>query len=523
MRGPSGASQGRGEPTVLAIECFVKGVPFPVQGRGSALRCPSSCLALGSDPPAALSAALLSAALLSAALLSAALLSAALLSAALLSAALLSAALLSAALLSAALLSAALLSAALLSAALLSAALLSAALLSAALCCWLPQQPFLSVTPTPERSQAPGSHTPRRTRSPWGAPLVQSPCVSWISHEPRPASPPETKEGADRPSPCRKSLSQPVCVALHPVPVALSQPVCMAPPPVSMALSQPVCVVLPPIPVALPPVPVTLSQPVPVVLPPIPVALPPSLWPCPSVSAWPCPPRPRGPAPIPVAPHPRGPVPRPRDPVPACSCGPAPHPRGPAPVPVALSQRVCRKPKITASRKLLLKSLMLARAKECWDQELEEREAEKKRYLAERVPALQTRGLSLSALQDLCRDLHAKVEVVDEERYDIEAKCLHNTREIKDLKLKVLDLRGKFKRPPLRRVRVSADAMLRALLGSKHKVSMDLRANLKSVKKEDTEKERPVEVGDWRKNVEAMSGMEGRKKMFDAAKSPTTQ
>lgn len=95
--------------------------------------------------------------------------------------------------------------------------------------------------------------------------------------------------------------------------------------------------------------------------------------------------------------------------------------------------------------------------------------------------------------------------------------------QIKDLKLKVLDLRGKFKRPPLRRVRVSADAMLRALLGSKHKVSMDLRANLKSVKKEDTEKERPVEVGDWRKNVEAMSGMEGRKKMFDAAKSPTSQ
>ncbi|XP_032510263.1 troponin I, slow skeletal muscle isoform X1 [Phocoena sinus] len=199
------------------------------------------------------------------------------------------------------------------------------------------------------------------------------------------------------------------------------------------------------------------------------------------------------------------------------------HPRRPRKVPPHRRHAGRRKPKITASRKLLLKSLMLAKAKECWEQEHEAREAEKSRYLAERIPALQTRGLSLSALQDLCRDLHAKVEVVDEERYDIEAKCLHNTREIKDLKLKVLDLRGKFKRPPLRRVRVSADAMLRALLGSKHKVSMDLRANLKSVKKEDTEKERPVEVGDWRKNVEAMSGMEGRKKMFDAAKSPTSQ
>lgn len=46
-----------------------------------------------------------------------------------------------------------------------------------------------------------------------------------------------------------------------------------------------------------------------------------------------------------------------------------------------------------------IQSLMLAKAKECWEQEHEEREAEKARYLAERIPTLQTRGLSLSALQ----------------------------------------------------------------------------------------------------------------------------
>ncbi|NP_001096486.1 troponin I, slow skeletal muscle isoform X1 [Xenopus tropicalis] len=182
-----------------------------------------------------------------------------------------------------------------------------------------------------------------------------------------------------------------------------------------------------------------------------------------------------------------------------------------------------RKSKISASRKLLLKSLMLAKAKEAWDQDHINTQEEKERYLSERVPQENYHGLSLAALQELCRDLHEKVGIVDEERYDIEVKVNHNTREIQDLRMKVLDLRGKFKRPALRRVRVSADAMLRALLGSKHKVSMDLRANLKSVKKEDTEKERPVEVSDWRKNVEAMSGMEGRKKMFDAAKSPPAQ
>ncbi|XP_026022798.1 troponin I, slow skeletal muscle-like [Astatotilapia calliptera] len=177
-----------------------------------------------------------------------------------------------------------------------------------------------------------------------------------------------------------------------------------------------------------------------------------------------------------------------------------------------------RKSKISASRKLMLKSLMVAKAKEELEQEIVEKDEQKAKFLEEKAPPIRTGGLSLAELRILCEELHTRIDVVDEERYDIEAKVLHNTREIKDLNIKVLDLRGKFKRPNLRRVRVSADAILRSLLGSKHKVSLDLRANLKSVKKEDTEKEKTVEVSDWRKNVEAMSGMEGRKKMFDAAK-----
>lgn len=102
---------------------------------------------------------------------------------------------------------------------------------------------------------------------------------------------------------------------------------------------------------------------------------------------------------------------------------------------------------------------MLAKAKEEWDQEIVDKQAEKERYLSERITPLRTSGLSLSQLQvflrseggarslgawrgiahcspvalvpqDLCRELHEKVEIVDEERYDIEAKCNHNTREV---------------------------------------------------------------------------------------------
>ncbi|KAA0715206.1 Troponin I, slow skeletal muscle [Triplophysa tibetana] len=163
--------------------------------------------------------------------------------------------------------------------------------------------------------------------------------------------------------------------------------------------------------------------------------------------------------------------------------------------------------------------LLLQRAIDELEQEKVSRDEEKVRYLAEKMQPLQTTGLSMDELQKLCQQLHAKVDVVDEERYDFEAKVNKNNRDIHELHLKVQDLGGKFKKPALRKVRVSADEMMRALLGSKHKGSMDLRANLKSVKKEDIKQEKVMssEVGDWRKNVEAMSGMEGRKKMFDAA------
>uniref|UniRef100_A0A8D2ZMR0 Troponin I, skeletal, slow c n=1 Tax=Scophthalmus maximus TaxID=52904 RepID=A0A8D2ZMR0_SCOMX len=133
------------------------------------------------------------------------------------------------------------------------------------------------------------------------------------------------------------------------------------------------------------------------------------------------------------------------------------------------------------------------------------REEEKVRYLEEKLAPLQMTALNVDDLQNLCKQINVKV--------------IKNYRDIHELKLKVQDLGGKFKKPALRKVRVSADEMMKALFGSKNKESMDLRANFKSVKKEDIKQEKELtnEMGDWRKNVEAMSGMEGRKKMFDAA------
>ncbi|XP_030578400.1 troponin I, fast skeletal muscle-like isoform X2 [Archocentrus centrarchus] len=146
------------------------------------------------------------------------------------------------------------------------------------------------------------------------------------------------------------------------------------------------------------------------------------------------------------------------------------------------------------------------------EEEAQEAETEKMQYMEEHCPALSIPGCTQD-LQELCRKLHKQIDLVDEERYDMDIKVTKSNKEIYDLKLKIQDLNGRFKKPVLKKVRMSADAMLAALLGSKHKVSMDLRANLKQVKKEVKDEEK--QTGDWRKNIEDKTGMGGRKKMFE--------
>ncbi|NP_991138.2 troponin I type 2a (skeletal, fast), tandem duplicate 3 isoform X1 [Danio rerio] len=168
--------------------------------------------------------------------------------------------------------------------------------------------------------------------------------------------------------------------------------------------------------------------------------------------------------------------------------------------------------KMTSSRRHHLKSLVLSITKGLLEKEVVDTAAAKEAYMAENCAPLSMPS-STQDLQELCKKLHQQIDKVDEERYDLESKVGKAAKEIEDLKIKVVDLQGKFKKPALKKVRLSADQMLQALLGSKHKVSLDLRANLKQVKKE--VKEEAADVGDWRKNIEDKAGMGGRKKMFE--------
>ncbi|XP_028287713.1 troponin I, fast skeletal muscle-like [Parambassis ranga] len=167
--------------------------------------------------------------------------------------------------------------------------------------------------------------------------------------------------------------------------------------------------------------------------------------------------------------------------------------------------------KMTSSRRHHLKSLVLQIAATWLEEEANEIAATKEAYMAENCPVPDLSG-DQAALMEICKKLQHAIDKVDEDRYDAEAKVAKMDKEIEELKLKKVELGG-VKKPALKKVRMSADAMLQALLGGKHKVTMDLRANLKQVKKET--KEEPTEaVGDWRKNIEDKAD---RKKMFETS------
>ncbi|KAM6927009.1 troponin I, fast skeletal muscle-like [Lycodopsis pacificus] len=172
----------------------------------------------------------------------------------------------------------------------------------------------------------------------------------------------------------------------------------------------------------------------------------------------------------------------------------------------------CEK-RLSARRKHTLKGCMLLVATNMLEAEAGVKVGEREKFLSDKCPALDL-PYSKEELEELCKKLHGQIDISEEERYSIEFKLNLVLNEVRDLNIKIVDMRGKFKRPRLKKVRMSADAMLKALLGSKHTVNMDLRANLKQVKKEVKEEDKQLrDVGDWRKNIEDKSD---RKKMFDS-------
>ncbi|XP_023259446.1 troponin I, fast skeletal muscle-like [Seriola lalandi dorsalis] len=180
--------------------------------------------------------------------------------------------------------------------------------------------------------------------------------------------------------------------------------------------------------------------------------------------------------------------------------------------------------RMTMSRKHHLKSVMLQIAAGWIEQEKKDIIEAKKAYMAEACPSPSLSG-DQAGLMDTCRKLHALIDKVDEERYDLVTKIGKGDKEVHvvppPIRSLMLQIAATWLEQEATDIAAAKEAYMAEncaqpdLSGDQAAlmVTMDLRSNLKQVKKE--VKEEPGEaVGDWRKNIEDKAD---RKKMFETS------
>merc|ERR1712212_399097 len=121
--------------------------------------------------------------------------------------------------------------------------------------------------------------------------------------------------------------------------------------------------------------------------------------------------------------------------------------------------------RMSARRKHNIKGCMLTVAMDMLGEEATRKAEERESFLSEKCPPIQLPH-SRDELLAMVKQLNEQVNAGEEEKYGIEFKLNLVINEVRDLNIKIVDLRGKFKKPKLKKVRMSADAMLKALLGS---------------------------------------------------------
>jgi len=88
------------------------------------------------------------------------------------------------------------------------------------------------------------------------------------------------------------------------------------------------------------------------------------------------------------------------------------------------------------------------------------KKAERLKVIAERIGEPKNLdGLDDAALRVVMNDLYARDLACAEAIYEMERKCLVSNIEITELNTKVLDLRGKFIKPNLRKVTIDFDEL----------------------------------------------------------------
>merc|ERR1712029_311561 len=138
---------------------------------------------------------------------------------------------------------------------------------------------------------------------------------------------------------------------------------------------------------------------------------------------------------------------------------------------------------MTPERKKKLRLLLRKKAAEELKKEQERKAAERRKVIDERCGL--PKDLDNASEDDLvaiCKEYHAKVKKLENEKYDMEKEVEYKDYKINELNIAVNDLRGKFIKPTLKKVSKYENKFAKL---QKKAAEFNFRNQLKTVKKKE--------------------------------------
>jgi len=138
---------------------------------------------------------------------------------------------------------------------------------------------------------------------------------------------------------------------------------------------------------------------------------------------------------------------------------------------------------LTPEKKRKLKLLIMKMATENLKAETERKLKAKQNYIESKVKEIgDVSGLNEANLVSMVKDMHKQIVETEEAKYDLEMKIRKHDYEINELTIKVNDIKGKFIKPTLKKVKKIQSKF--AKIEAKTEGNSDFRATLKSTGKD---------------------------------------
>ena len=176
---------------------------------------------------------------------------------------------------------------------------------------------------------------------------------------------------------------------------------------------------------------------------------------------------------------------------------------------------------MTPERKKKLRILLRRKAAEELKRQQEAKANERRRVISERTGQKKNfENMSEEELKSVCRQMHDRLGKLESEKWDMETNVSRKELEIHQLSTQVSDMRGKFVKPPLKRVPKYQAKIEKMLLNARKEIGFTV--TLKSVKKDQFKVEEPKDTKDaapewsWKKGSEkGQSGQQTQEELVE--------